>query len=49
MQQKHILLLELDVDGIFRLTLNDVDRRNALSEAMLNELGAAFALSLIHI
>lgn len=43
MQQKNILLLELNIDGIFRLTLNDVDRRNALSEAMLTELCAAFA------
>ena len=33
---------ELDNDGILRLTLNDAVRRNALSEAMLGQLGAAF-------
>ncbi|WP_281249827.1 enoyl-CoA hydratase [Nioella sediminis] len=33
----------LDHDGILRLTLNDVRRRNALSEAMLTQLGTAFA------
>jgi enoyl-CoA hydratase/carnithine racemase len=33
----------LDPDGILRLTLNDVHRRNALSEAMLTQLGTAFA------
>jgi enoyl-CoA hydratase/carnithine racemase len=38
-----ILLRELDAHGILRLTLNDPARRNALSEAMLTELGAAFA------
>ncbi|KRS12707.1 enoyl-CoA hydratase [Roseovarius atlanticus] len=38
-----ILLRDLSQDGILRLTLNDVGRRNALSEAMLTELGAAFA------
>jgi len=38
-----ILLRDLDADGILRLTLNDPGRRNALSEAMLAELGAAFA------
>lgn len=38
-----ILLSNLDVNGILRLTLNDVARRNALSEAMLAELGTAFA------
>ena len=43
MQKPNILLHELDDDGILRLTLNDVRRRNALSEAMLEELGAAFA------
>jgi enoyl-CoA hydratase/carnithine racemase len=37
-----ILLRELSRDGILRLTLNDVARRNALSEAMLSELGRAF-------
>jgi len=36
-----ILLSELDELGILRLTLNDVGRRNALSEAMLTQLGAA--------
>lgn len=38
-----ILLCDLDGDGILRLTLNDAGRRNALSEAMLGELGGAFA------
>lgn len=36
------LLHEFAADGILRLTLNDVARRNALSEAMLSELGSAF-------
>lgn len=43
MQTSDILLQDLDADGILRLTLNDVGRRNALSEAMLAELGAALA------
>ncbi len=43
MQMNNILLRDLDDDGILRLTLNDVKRRNALSEAMLAELGAAIA------
>ncbi len=38
-----ILLQDLSDDGILRLTLNDVGRRNALSEAMLTELGQTFA------
>jgi enoyl-CoA hydratase/carnithine racemase len=38
-----ILLSETNGNGILRLTLNDVSRRNALSEAMLTPLGAAFA------
>lgn len=42
MQKSRILLHELDEDGILRLTLNDAGRRNALSEAMLAELDAAF-------
>ena len=42
-QSSDILLRELDDDGVLRLTLNDVVRRNALSEAMLAALGAAFA------
>ncbi|PUB17081.1 enoyl-CoA hydratase [Yoonia sediminilitoris] len=37
-----ILLRELDARGILRLTLNDVARRNALSEAMLATLRVAF-------
>jgi enoyl-CoA hydratase/carnithine racemase len=37
-----ILLHDLSKDGILRLTLNDVKRRNALSEAMLGALGNAF-------
>ena len=43
MQDSDILLSNLDADGILRLTLNDARRRNALSEAMLETLGAAFA------
>ncbi len=43
MQVGDILLRELGGDGVLRLTLNDVRRRNALSEAMLAALGAAFA------
>jgi enoyl-CoA hydratase/carnithine racemase len=42
-QERHILLRNLDSEGILRLTLNDSRRRNALSEAMLAELNAAFA------
>lgn len=41
--EPNILLHDLSADGILRLTLNDVARRNALSEAMLSELNAAFA------
>jgi enoyl-CoA hydratase/carnithine racemase len=37
------VLCELDDDGVLRLALNDTGRRNALSEAMLGQLGAAFA------
>ena len=37
-----ILLRDLDAQGILRLTLNDAARRNALSEAMLATLRAAF-------
>lgn len=43
MTQSDILLRDLDDTGILRLTLNDVGRRNALSEAMLAALGVAFA------
>ncbi len=42
MQEGNIVLRELNADGILRLTLNDMNRRNALSEAMLAELMAAF-------
>jgi len=38
-----MLLRNLEDKGILRLTLNDEGRRNALSEAMLSELGSAFA------
>ena len=45
-----ILLHERDDNGILRLILNDVGRRNALSEAMLTQLTEAISkLSLIHI
>lgn len=43
MTQPTILQRELDEDGILRLTMNDPARRNALSEAMLGALAAAFA------
>ena len=42
MHSTDILLKTLNEDGILRLTLNDVKKRNALSEAMLAALGAAF-------
>ena len=42
MTSSDILLSDLSEAGILRLTLNDVKRRNALSEAMLGALGAAF-------
>ncbi|MCV2894333.1 enoyl-CoA hydratase [Lentibacter sp. XHP0401] len=38
-----ILLSDLDHDGVLRLTLNDVARRNALSEAMLGALSTTIA------
>lgn len=38
-----IIFSEQDDNGILRLTLNDVRRRNALSEAMLTKLGSVFA------
>lgn len=37
-----ILLHTLDQNGILRLTMNNIDRRNALSEEMLTHLGSAF-------
>lgn len=43
MTTSDILFTNLDENGILRLTLNDVARRNALSEAMLAALGTAFA------
>lgn len=43
MQKCDILLRDLDREGVLRLTLNDSKRRNALSEAMLTDLGQAFA------
>lgn len=42
MQMTDMLLRQLGNDGVLRLTLNDIRRRNALSEAMLEHLGAAF-------
>ncbi len=42
MTTSDILLRDLDAQGILRLTLNDVARRNALSEAMLAKLNEAF-------
>ena len=43
MEPGDILLSDLDDSGILRLTLKDVPRRNALSEAMLHRMGDAFA------
>ncbi len=43
MPEKDILLRERDDYGVLRLTMNDAGRRNALSEAMLAGLSAAFA------
>jgi len=43
MSVSDLLLPEVDNEGVLRLTLNDVKRRNALSEAMLEQLGAALA------
>ncbi|WP_417584792.1 enoyl-CoA hydratase [Nitrincola sp.] len=37
-----LLLSELNNAGVLRLTLNDAKRRNALSEAMLEQLGTRF-------
>lgn len=37
-----MLLRQLDDQGVLHLTLDDVGRRNALSEAMLAKLGDAF-------
>ncbi len=45
MTSSEILLSELGDQGILRLTLNDVVRRNALSEAMLAALGTAIVAS----
>jgi enoyl-CoA hydratase/carnithine racemase len=42
MASSDILLRHLSDDGILRLTLNDVKRRNALSEAMLSAIGTTF-------
>ncbi|MEN8659650.1 MAG: enoyl-CoA hydratase [Marivita sp.] len=42
MTTSDILIRDLDAQGILRLTLNDVARRNALSEAMLAVLRQAF-------
>ena len=54
---EHILLTDLDDNGILRLTLNDIDNKNALSESMMQRLIEAISkgskdssvLSLIHI
>ncbi|MHA7878912.1 MAG: enoyl-CoA hydratase [Saccharospirillum sp.] len=40
MYDSDLILHDLDADGVLRLTLNDMARRNALSEAMLERLGA---------
>lgn len=42
-----IILKELTESGVLRLTLNDNSRRNALSEAMLDELGKIMTSSAI--
>ena len=41
--QEQTLLISQCVDGILRLTLNDIQRRNALSNALLAELASALA------
>jgi enoyl-CoA hydratase/carnithine racemase len=38
-----LLQIDKDAQGILRVTLNDPARRNALSEAMLDRLGAILA------
>ena len=43
MSTRDILIRDLDDQGILTLTLNDEPRRNALSEAMLDELNVAFS------
>lgn len=43
MSVSDLLLREVDNEGVLRLTLNDAKRRNALSEAMLEQLGAVLA------
>ncbi|QEW06306.1 enoyl-CoA hydratase [Nitrincola iocasae] len=43
MPMSNLLLSELNDAGVLRLTLNDAKRRNALSEAMLEQLGERFA------
>lgn len=43
MSASAILLRDLEQPGILRLTLNDIARRNALSEEMLAQLGEAIA------
>ena len=35
---KRILLKDLNENGILRLTLNDIDNKNALSESMMQKL-----------
>ena len=35
---ENILLIECNDDGILRLTLNDLDNKNALSELMMQKL-----------
>ena len=41
-RETNLLLSTQDSDGVLCLTLNDINRRNALSEAMLAALGTAF-------
>ena len=36
--QEHILLTDLNDNGILRLTLNDIGNKNALSESMMHKL-----------
>jgi len=42
MDDENILLSDLGVEGVLRLTLNNPQRRNALSDAMLAHLQSAF-------
>ena len=44
-RESNILLQQLVDGGVLRLTLNDVTKRNALSEAMLNQLNDVLSVT----